>query len=98
MKPRRQEDPNPALASTAEHESPAGGDDDAVNSLVPLVFPQRQKEPGLGSSKMSDVNGIRVPSIEVNNLNYSYPDGSGGLRDVEISLPSGSRTLLIGGK
>ena len=37
------------------------------------------------------------PSIEVNGLNYSFPDGSSGLENVCLSLPPGSRTLLIGG-
>lgn len=38
-----------------------------------------------------------APSIKVQNLNYKFQDGSDGLKDVGLSLPSGSRTLLIGG-
>lgn len=38
------------------------------------------------------------PSIEVQNLSYKFQDGSAGLQDVQLNLPSGSRTLLIGGK
>jgi CCR4-NOT complex subunit CAF16 len=38
------------------------------------------------------------PSIEVNDLSYSFPDGSLGLTNIFLDLPPGSRTLLIGGK
>jgi CCR4-NOT complex subunit CAF16 len=38
-----------------------------------------------------------APSIKVQHLNYKFQDGSDGLKDVGLSLPSGSRTLLIGG-
>lgn len=37
------------------------------------------------------------PSIEVQNLSYKFQDGSDGLENVILSLPPGSRTLLIGG-
>ena len=36
------------------------------------------------------------PDIQINNLSYKFPDGSSGLTDVNLSLPAGSRTLLIG--
>ena len=36
------------------------------------------------------------PSISVRNLSYAFPDGSLGLRNVSLSLPARSRTLLIG--
>ncbi|KZZ90998.1 ATPase, AAA+ type, core [Ascosphaera apis ARSEF 7405] len=35
-------------------------------------------------------------SIHVKNLNYKFADGTPGLTDVNLELPSGSRTLLIG--
>lgn len=38
------------------------------------------------------------PTIEVNGLSYNFQDGSIGLNDISLSLPAGSRTLLIGGK
>lgn len=38
------------------------------------------------------------PSINVQNLSYKFQDGSEGLEDVLLSLPPGSRTLLIGGR
>jgi CCR4-NOT complex subunit CAF16 len=38
-----------------------------------------------------------APSIDVKDLNYAFPDGSSGLKDVVLQLPPGSRTLLIGG-
>ena len=50
--------------------------------------------PQANGSKLEDV----APSIEVNSLNYLFPDGSSGLKDVILQLPPGSRTLLIGGK
>ncbi|KAL8642682.1 MAG: hypothetical protein Q9228_000650 [Teloschistes exilis] len=37
-----------------------------------------------------------APSIEVQSLSYAFSDGSPGLQDVNLSLPPGSRTLLIG--
>lgn len=48
---------------------------------------------------MGTYNGIpkeQAPSIEVKSLSYTFQDGSSGLRDVVLSLPPGSRTLLIG--
>lgn len=45
----------------------------------------------------ADGSNARQPSIEVNGLSYNFPDGSPGLKDVTLSLPPGSRTLLIGG-
>lgn len=36
------------------------------------------------------------PTITVNALSYNFPDGSNGLRDVNLAVPAGSRTLLIG--
>jgi CCR4-NOT complex subunit CAF16 len=38
----------------------------------------------------------QAPSIEVHNLTFKFPDGSFGLKDVSLSLPPASRTLLIG--
>ncbi|KAI9687908.1 MAG: CCR4-NOT regulatory complex component [Bathelium mastoideum] len=37
------------------------------------------------------------PSIRVDGLSYSFPDGTSGLRNVLLDLPPRSRTLLIGG-
>ncbi|KAF2867725.1 ABC transporter-like protein [Massariosphaeria phaeospora] len=37
-----------------------------------------------------------APSIDVQNLNYAFPDGSSGLQEVFLNLPPGSRSLLIG--
>ncbi|RDW89309.1 ABC transporter-4 [Coleophoma cylindrospora] len=37
-----------------------------------------------------------APGIEVTKLSYSFPDSSVGLRDIILSLPPSSRTLLIG--
>lgn len=37
------------------------------------------------------------PSIDVKGLCYAFQDGSMGLQDINLSLPPGSRTLLIGG-
>lgn len=36
------------------------------------------------------------PDIQVSGLSYKFPDGSLGLKDIGLSLPAGSRTLLIG--
>ncbi|KAJ5972683.1 uncharacterized protein N7479_002601 [Penicillium vulpinum] len=44
---------------------------------------------------MADVTPT-LPSIEVQNLSYKFQDGSDGLENVSMSLPAGSRTLLIG--
>ncbi|KAL2037004.1 hypothetical protein N7G274_010289 [Stereocaulon virgatum] len=48
---------------------------------------------------MSSINGAhkeQAPSIEVQSLSYAFPDGSSGLQNIILSLPPGSRTLLIG--
>ena len=37
-----------------------------------------------------------TPNILTNSLSYKFPDGSSGLQNVTLSLPAGSRTLLIG--
>ncbi|RDL35333.1 p-loop containing nucleoside triphosphate hydrolase [Venustampulla echinocandica] len=37
-----------------------------------------------------------APSVKVENLSYSFPDRTTGLKSVSLSLPSRSRTLLIG--
>lgn len=37
-----------------------------------------------------------APGIEVTKLSYTFPDSSIGLRDIILSLPPSSRTLLIG--
>jgi CCR4-NOT complex subunit CAF16 len=37
------------------------------------------------------------PTIEVSGLSYTFQDGSTGLDHVMLSLPAGSRTLLVGG-
>ncbi|KAL2837278.1 P-loop containing nucleoside triphosphate hydrolase protein [Aspergillus pseudodeflectus] len=36
------------------------------------------------------------PNIQSQKLSYKFPDGSSGLTDVNLELPAGSRTLLIG--
>lgn len=46
----------------------------------------------------SDTTAQPRPSIEVKGLSYAFPDGSLGLQNIALSLPPGSRTLLIGGK
>lgn len=46
---------------------------------------------------MADINST-PPNIEVQNLSYKFQDGSSGLENVSMSLPAGSRTLLIGGE
>jgi CCR4-NOT complex subunit CAF16 len=39
---------------------------------------------------------VKPPTIEVNHLTFNFPDGTTGLRDISLSLPAASRTLLIG--
>ncbi|SPN97255.1 related to ATP-binding cassette (ABC) transporter [Cephalotrichum gorgonifer] len=36
------------------------------------------------------------PSIKTNNLTYTFPDYSTGVRNISLDLPPGSRTLLVG--
>src|SRR5437868_4570351 len=38
----------------------------------------------------------QAPTIQANRLTFNFPDGTTGLRDISLSLPAGSRTLLIG--
>ncbi|KAF2140465.1 uncharacterized protein K452DRAFT_229824 [Aplosporella prunicola CBS 121167] len=44
----------------------------------------------------SDPNALSGVGIDVSGLSYAFPDGSSGLHNVALSLPAGSRTLLIG--
>lgn len=37
-----------------------------------------------------------APTVEVMGLSYKFPDETIGLHDITLSLPAGSRTLLIG--
>jgi CCR4-NOT complex subunit CAF16 len=37
-----------------------------------------------------------APSIQVDHLTFTFPDGTIGLRDICLDLPPGCRTLLIG--
>jgi CCR4-NOT complex subunit CAF16 len=37
-----------------------------------------------------------APSIQVDQLTFTFPDGTVGLRDISLDLPPGSRTLLVG--
>ncbi|KAL6245136.1 CCR4-NOT regulatory complex component [Rhinocladiella similis] len=39
---------------------------------------------------------VASPDIKVKNLAYQFPDGSTGLSSINLDLPTGSRTLLIG--
>lgn len=46
---------------------------------------------------MSTTNGEPSPTIEVKNLTYTFPRSSQpGLSNISLSLPVGSRTLLVG--
>ncbi|KAF8534869.1 P-loop containing nucleoside triphosphate hydrolase protein [Trichophaea hybrida] len=38
----------------------------------------------------------QAPSIKITNLTYKFPDGSAALSNINLNLPPGSRTLLIG--
>jgi CCR4-NOT complex subunit CAF16 len=37
-----------------------------------------------------------APSLQVNDLTFTFPDGTVGLKKLSLELPPGSRTLLIG--
>jgi CCR4-NOT complex subunit CAF16 len=39
---------------------------------------------------------VPSPTIELKNLTYNFPDGSHALNNINLSLPAGCRTLLIG--
>ena len=45
---------------------------------------------------MAPLDGL-APSVVTKALSYRFPDSAAGLADVNLSLPPGSRTLLIGG-
>ncbi|MCW2695335.1 MAG: transporter ATP-binding protein [Modestobacter sp.] len=40
--------------------------------------------------------GDRVPLLELDGVDFSYPDGTPVLRGVSFSVPAGSRTALVG--
>ena len=39
-----------------------------------------------------------APNITTKDLTFAFPDGTSGLQNVSLTLPAGSRNLLIGGK
>lgn len=43
-------------------------------------------------------SSLEPPSIVVKDLSYKFQDGTPGLVDINLDLPAGSRTLLIGGR
>ena len=64
-----------------------------------LPDPKRYPPSSRLATMAAQTNGTstpRNPDIQVKVLNYKFPDGTSGLTDVSLSLPPGSRTLLIG--
>ncbi|KAL2118348.1 hypothetical protein VTJ04DRAFT_8008 [Mycothermus thermophilus] len=45
---------------------------------------------------MADEQSLPPPTIQTNNLTYSFPDHTPGVSGITLSLPSRSRTLLVG--
>jgi CCR4-NOT complex subunit CAF16 len=39
-----------------------------------------------------------MPAPNIKDLTFAFPDGTSGLQNVSLTLPAGSRNLLIGGK
>jgi len=37
-----------------------------------------------------------APNITTKDLTFAFPDGTSGLQNVSLTLPAGSRNLLIG--
>jgi ABC-type multidrug transport system fused ATPase/permease subunit len=54
--------------------------------LLPLPF-----------SFSSSLEPLAMSVIEVKGLNYTHLNGTAALHNVDLDLPAGSRTLLIGG-
>lgn len=75
-----------------------------IDIQVSIALSQLQFLPSFTSEQNPQVvmssssNQKPAPSIEVQGLSYKFQDGSSGLNNVDLSLPAGSRTLLIGGK
>ena len=68
-----------------------------ISEHLPLPTQQRPYPILLTASMASNADLTSDPSITVKSLSYKFPDGSLGLQDINLSLPAGSRTLLIGG-
>lgn len=78
-------------------------------SQRPSIHLEKTKIPGLFSQIISAPTPpfriqpaiqkmvAEAPSIHIKDLTYNFPDGSEGLKDINVDLPPGSRTLLIGG-
>lgn len=56
----------------------------------PFNFPSIRKTAKMGSKP-------NPPTIQVQDLTFAFPDGTTGLQNINLDLPAGSRTLLIGG-
>ncbi|KAH0846664.1 hypothetical protein AYO21_08065 [Fonsecaea monophora] len=55
-----------------------------------------QEESQTTTSASTSTSTAPQPEILVRGLTYKFPDGSTGLENINLSLPAGSRTLLIG--
>lgn len=55
-----------------------------------------QKQKGQSARRMAQPSQ-QEPSISVHGLTYKFQNGASGLNNVNVDLPAGSRTLLIGG-
>jgi ABC-type transport system involved in cytochrome bd biosynthesis fused ATPase/permease subunit len=60
--------------------------------------------PPLKTSSQNNTNAnitntnMPAPNITTKDLTFAFPDGTSGLQNVSLTLPAGSRNLLIGGK
>lgn len=65
--------------------------------LIFVVYFTSEQNIGNPQVPMAQSNQ-KEPSIVVQGLTYRFQNGAPGLNNVDLDLPSGSRTLLIGGK
>jgi ABC-type multidrug transport system fused ATPase/permease subunit len=54
------------------------------------------EQPGAGAVLRVPTAGDPVPLLELDGVDFTYPDGTPVLRGVSFSVPAGSRTALVG--
>jgi len=59
-----------------------------------VVLPVEEDDPAVVGAPVRDVPG--APLLELDDVSFSYPDGTPALRGVSFTVPAGTRTALVG--
>ncbi|NAZ80855.1 ATP-binding cassette domain-containing protein [Kineococcus sp. R8] len=59
-----------------------------------VVLPVEEDDPAVVDAPARDVPG--APLLELDDVTFSYPDGTPALRGISFTVPAGTRTALVG--